>query len=152
MCLLTTADLFQSVPLPHVARQNVQLVAIFGNGAAGNRDPAFAENLNDFLVAQRIFRIFAFHQVGDGALDAGIAHRFARGGLVSGREEILHFEHAMFQRPLPAAGPVDFQRKRAWTNKQVSNAKLRELGWTPRFPSFFDAIEIDPGLLQPFLR
>jgi len=58
---------------------------------------------------------------------------------------------SMFQRPLPKAGPVDFQRKRAWTNKQVSNAKLRALGWTPRFPSFFDAIEIDPGLLQPFL-
>jgi nucleoside-diphosphate-sugar epimerase len=58
---------------------------------------------------------------------------------------------SMFQRPLPRRGPIDPHRKRAWTNKQVSNAKLRALGWEPRFPSFFDAIENDPGLLQPFL-
>ncbi|HEX5177168.1 MAG TPA: NAD-dependent epimerase/dehydratase family protein [Chthoniobacteraceae bacterium] len=58
---------------------------------------------------------------------------------------------SMFPRPLPRAGPIDPDRKRAWTNKQVSNAKLRALGWQPRFPSFFDAIENDPGLLQPFL-
>jgi nucleoside-diphosphate-sugar epimerase len=57
----------------------------------------------------------------------------------------------MFQRPLPDSGPVNHDRKRAWTNKQVSNAKLRALGWIPRYPSFFDAIENDPGLLQPFL-
>ncbi|MEA3187246.1 MAG: shikimate kinase / 3-dehydroquinate synthase [Chthoniobacter sp.] len=52
-----------------------------------------------------------------------------------------------FQSPLPPSGPIDFQRKRAWTNKRVSNAKLRALGWQPRFPSFKDAVENDPELV-----
>jgi nucleoside-diphosphate-sugar epimerase len=45
----------------------------------------------------------------------------------------------IFQKPLPPNGPRDLNRKRGWTHKQVSNAKLRALGWEPRFPSFLDA-------------
>ncbi len=45
----------------------------------------------------------------------------------------------MFDRPLPPTGPRDLNRKRGWTHKQVSNAKLRETGWQPQFPSFLDA-------------
>jgi nucleoside-diphosphate-sugar epimerase len=48
---------------------------------------------------------------------------------------------AMFSRPLPPGGPRDPNRKRGWTHKQVSNAKLRATGWQPRFPSFLDAAE-----------
>ncbi|HZC36744.1 MAG TPA: NAD-dependent epimerase/dehydratase family protein [Chthoniobacterales bacterium] len=44
-------------------------------------------------------------------------------------------------KPLPTFGPRDLARKRAWTNKKVSNAKLRRLGWQPRFPSFREGIE-----------
>lgn len=47
---------------------------------------------------------------------------------------------AHFQKPLPPAGSIDTNRKRGVTSKRVSNAKLRALGWTPRFPSFRDAI------------
>ena len=41
-------------------------------------------------------------------------------------------------RPLPphATGAEDAARKRGRTDKRVSNAKLRALGWAPRFPSF----------------
>lgn len=46
---------------------------------------------------------------------------------------------AMFSRPLPPCGPRDLNRKRGWTHKQVSNAKLRATGWQPEFPSFLDA-------------
>lgn len=46
-----------------------------------------------------------------------------------------------FQRPLPPTGPRDPDRKRGWTHKQVSNAKLRAIGWEPRFPCFLDAAE-----------
>jgi nucleoside-diphosphate-sugar epimerase len=53
-----------------------------------------------------------------------------------------------FDRPLPPSGPIDMNRKRGWTNKRVSNARLRALGWTPRFPSFFDAVAGDPELVQ----
>jgi nucleoside-diphosphate-sugar epimerase len=46
---------------------------------------------------------------------------------------------SMFGRPLPPAGPRDSDRKRGWTHKRVSNARLRATGWEPRFPSFLDA-------------
>ncbi len=52
-----------------------------------------------------------------------------------------------FARPLPRSGPIDTNRKRGWTNKRVSNAKLRALGWDPRFPSFFAAVENDRTLV-----
>lgn len=45
-----------------------------------------------------------------------------------------------FARPLPPTGPLDSSRKRGVTNKRVSNAKFRALGWTPRYQSFFQAI------------
>jgi hypothetical protein len=41
---------------------------------------------------------------------------------------------------LPATGPRDLNRKRAWTNKRVSNEKLRALGWEPRYPSFREGL------------
>jgi hypothetical protein len=33
------------------------------------------------------------------------------------------------------------QRKRGDSNKRVSNAKLRTLGWAPRYPTFAAAME-----------
>jgi len=45
----------------------------------------------------------------------------------------------LFGRPLPPTGPRDLNRKRGWTHKQVSNAKLRATGWEPQFPCFLDA-------------
>jgi nucleoside-diphosphate-sugar epimerase len=44
-------------------------------------------------------------------------------------------------RPLPPFVPRDLNRKRAWTSKRVSNAKLYSLGWTPRYPSFREGLE-----------
>jgi len=46
-----------------------------------------------------------------------------------------------FDRPLPPSGPRDLHRKRGWTHKQVSNAKLKATAWQPRFPSFLDAAQ-----------
>ena len=43
-------------------------------------------------------------------------------------------------KPLPPVGPRDFDRKRGWTNKQVSNQKLRLLGWEPIFPTFKEGL------------
>lgn len=48
---------------------------------------------------------------------------------------------AHFQRPLPPPAPPDYDRKRGWTHKRVANARLRALGWSPRFPSFLAAVE-----------
>jgi nucleoside-diphosphate-sugar epimerase len=44
-------------------------------------------------------------------------------------------------KPLPPFGPRDLSRKRGWTNKRVSNRKLRSLGWNPVFPTFKEGIE-----------
>ena len=54
-----------------------------------------------------------------------------------------------FQKPLPPNGPPEPYRKRGWTSKRVSNAKRRALGWTPRHPTVFDAIQNDPTLPTP---
>lgn len=45
-----------------------------------------------------------------------------------------------FGRALPPSGPRDLNRKRGWTNKRVSNEKLRGMGWNPQFPDFIGAI------------
>jgi len=44
-------------------------------------------------------------------------------------------------RPLPPIGMSSQQRKRGESNKRVSNAKLRRLGWAPQYPTFAEAME-----------
>jgi nucleoside-diphosphate-sugar epimerase len=44
-------------------------------------------------------------------------------------------------RPLPACVPRDLNRKRGWTSKRVSNAKLRSMGWSPEYPSSREGVE-----------
>jgi len=56
-----------------------------------------------------------------------------------------------FAVPVPPEGEPDPDRKRGWTNKRVSNAKLRTLGWAPKFPSYFDALDHDAALV-PSIR
>jgi len=63
------------------------------------------------------------------------------------QREIYAWLAQRFARPLPPGGPIDPNRKRGWTSKRVSNAKLHALGWTPAFPSFFDAVERQPELI-----
>jgi nucleoside-diphosphate-sugar epimerase len=43
-------------------------------------------------------------------------------------------------RPLPPLGKLAQPRKRGDSNKRVSNAKLRQLGWTPQYPTFADGV------------
>ena len=47
---------------------------------------------------------------------------------------------AFFNKPLPPEGPRDTDRKRGWTSKRVCNAKLKQTGWAPRFPSYGEAL------------
>jgi nucleoside-diphosphate-sugar epimerase len=46
----------------------------------------------------------------------------------------------MFAKELPPHGPRDLNRKRGWTHKRVSNAKLCATGWEPVYPGFLDAV------------
>jgi nucleoside-diphosphate-sugar epimerase len=50
-------------------------------------------------------------------------------------------------QPLPPRGPIDLNRKRGVTDKRISNAKLRSLGWKPDYPSFREALARDAELL-----
>lgn len=52
-----------------------------------------------------------------------------------------------FGKGVPEVRPPDEKKARGWSNKQVSNTKLREAGWILRYPSYFDALENDPKLL-----
>lgn len=55
------------------------------------------------------------------------------------QREVYQSLSQSFQKPLPPSGPRDLDRKRGWTHKRVSNAKLRATGWEPVFPSFLVA-------------
>jgi mutator protein MutT len=66
----------------------------------------------------------------------------------TGQRDLYEWLAARFSRALPPEGPVNMDRKRGWTHKQVSNARLRQLGWEPRFPSFYDAVANDPELVD----
>src|SRR6266566_820602 len=44
-------------------------------------------------------------------------------------------------RPIPPFGKPNGQPKRGASNKRVSNAKLRHLGWIPRYLTFAEAME-----------
>jgi nucleoside-diphosphate-sugar epimerase len=44
-------------------------------------------------------------------------------------------------RPLPSTRRFEQPRNRGDTNKRVSNTKLHQLGWTPDYPTFADAME-----------
>jgi nucleoside-diphosphate-sugar epimerase len=44
-------------------------------------------------------------------------------------------------RPFPGAGTSRSSGKRGRSNKRVSNGKLRNLGWEPRYPTFAEAME-----------
>ncbi len=45
----------------------------------------------------------------------------------------------ILDKPIPPEAAPDLNRKRAWTHKQVANAKLKATGWQPQWPSFLEA-------------
>jgi nucleoside-diphosphate-sugar epimerase len=52
-------------------------------------------------------------------------------------------------RSLPPVKEREGQRKRGDSNKRVSNAKLRAIGWTPQYPTFAEAM--GKSILASFL-
>src|SRR5712691_3923416 len=57
------------------------------------------------------------------------------------RSECYRWLAEKLNRPTPPAGRSTARRKRGRSNKRVSNAKLRGQGWTPRYPTFAEAME-----------
>ena len=56
------------------------------------------------------------------------------------QREIYGWLVEFLDRPLPPEGPADLNRKRGANSRRISNARLRALGWTPRYPSYRDAL------------
>lgn len=56
-----------------------------------------------------------------------------------------------FDRPMPPDAPRSIGKRRGWTNKAVSNAKLRASGWRPQYSTFMNAVEYDPHLVPSIL-
>jgi nucleoside-diphosphate-sugar epimerase len=86
--------------------------------------------------------------------DGGVFH----GGLynVSDRTPLLQREiyerlAVRFGRVLPPEAVPETGRKRGWTHKRVSSARLRGTGWEPRYASWFDALDGDPELVPSIL-
>jgi nucleoside-diphosphate-sugar epimerase len=57
------------------------------------------------------------------------------------RSECYSWLAQRLNRPLPSIGKSEQPRKRGDTDKRVSNSKLHQLGWTPNYPTFRDAME-----------
>jgi len=53
----------------------------------------------------------------------------------------------LFGLPFPPVAPPNMKRKRGWTHKRISNAKLRATGWQPVYPSYLTALERDLTLV-----
>ena len=58
----------------------------------------------------------------------------------STQRELYGWMAEFLDRPLPPEGPADQNRKRGYSSRRISNAKLRAIGWEPRYPSYRDAL------------
>lgn len=56
------------------------------------------------------------------------------------QRDIYGWIAAFLDRPLPPEGPADLNRKRGWTSKRISNARLRAFGWCPQYPDYRAAL------------
>ena len=58
-----------------------------------------------------------------------------------------------FSRPEPPTLAANLStKKRGWTNKRVSSLKLQATGWTPKYPTYPDALEHDRDLVPSILE
>jgi nucleoside-diphosphate-sugar epimerase len=64
------------------------------------------------------------------------------------RSECYRWLSEKLGRPLPPHGDAAGSGKRGRSNKRVSNTRLRECGWTPRYPTF--AVAMDQSILPSF--
>ena len=54
--------------------------------------------------------------------------------------EVIRWIADFLKSPLPPEGASPISRKRGSSSKRISNAKLRALGWTPRYPTYREAL------------
>src|SRR5664279_603353 len=96
-----------SYSLAHPGREDAELVAILGDGAARDLDATLLQDVHDCLIGERVLGIFIGNELLDLRLDAARRDVLAAGGRESGREEEgerLEILHALLEE---VALPVD---------------------------------------------
>src|SRR6266516_6252134 len=83
-----------SQPLAHARGEDIELVAVFGDGAPGDLDAPFRELLDDLLVGERILGIFVRDQLLDLGLDGARARVLAGRRREAAREKELERQEA----------------------------------------------------------
>ena len=68
------------------------------------------------------------------------------------QRECLERLSVLFSLAPPEDRAPDPGRKRGWTHKRVSNAKLRGSGWAPKYADYFTALHDDPDLVPSILQ
>lgn len=68
------------------------------------------------------------------------------------QRECLEKLAPLFNLQVPAEKAPDPSRKRGWTHKHVSNARLRATGWAPQYADYFTALRDDPELVSSILQ
>ncbi|MES2596490.1 MAG: shikimate kinase [Verrucomicrobiota bacterium] len=67
------------------------------------------------------------------------------------QRECLNTLANYFSLPLPKRKAPNPDRKRGWTHKRVSNARLKSTGWTATYPCYLDALADDPLMVSSIL-
>ena len=151
-------ETFPANPVPdtgRVLRQTEDLVLASGGTVArlaGLYGPGRCAPLRKILDGRAIIQedgkrvMNSLHQ-----LDAAKALRFLAEAQSSGLFNVVDdkpvtemewfgYVCGRLNKPLPPVGPRDLNRKRGWTNKRVSNKKLRSIGWKPIYPTFKEGL------------
>ena len=68
---------FASVGAAEVAGEDAEGFAVFGDGAAGDADPAFGEEACDVFVAEWAGAVFGADEFCEGGFDASVGALFA---------------------------------------------------------------------------
>src|SRR5688572_25343035 len=79
--------------LPLVRGGDLQLLAVFGDGAPRELEPFALEDADDLRIAQRLPRILLLDDFADPLLDGDRGNRLAVGAGDAAVEEVLHLEH-----------------------------------------------------------
>src|SRR3954452_7765206 len=80
---------------PLVGRGDLELLAVFGDGAARQHQPFLLQDADDLRVAQRLARIFVLDDLADPLLDGDRGNAVAIRAADAAVEEVLQLEHAL---------------------------------------------------------
>ncbi len=110
-----------------------------GEGVSPGRDRYLNQVHRDDIASALHLLVTQAVENAESESTAGAIFNVSDGNPLS-RREAVEWLAARLQRALTAPTTASENRKRGDSNKRVSNAKLRALGWSPRYPTFQSAM------------